>query len=101
MGGTSGMGGMEKSEIPWASIEVLRSAVERGVLSWERIYELGELLNSKAPVRTDPKQITLFNNNIGMGIQFAALGSRVLAQARERGVGIEIPSEWFVEDTPP
>jgi alanine dehydrogenase len=76
-------------------------AVQRGVLSWERIYELGELLNGRAPGRSNERQITLFNNNIGMGIQFAALGSRLVARAREQGVGHQLPSEWFTEETPP
>jgi ornithine cyclodeaminase/alanine dehydrogenase-like protein (mu-crystallin family) len=76
-------------------------AVEKGILSWERIYELSELVVGKAPGRSDPKQVTLFNNNVGMGIQFAALGAKVLEQAEKAGLGRKIPSDWFLEETSP
>ncbi|MBI2371380.1 MAG: ornithine cyclodeaminase family protein, partial [Deltaproteobacteria bacterium] len=75
--------------------------VEKGLLTWEQIHELGEVLTGKAPRRTDPRQVTLFNNNVGMGIQFAALGALVVKRARERGIGREVPSEWFLEETTP
>ncbi|MBI3076454.1 MAG: ornithine cyclodeaminase family protein [Deltaproteobacteria bacterium] len=75
--------------------------VEKGLLTWEQIHELGEVLTGKAPRRTDPRQVTLFNNNVGMGIQFAALGALVVQRARERGIGREVPSEWFLEETTP
>lgn len=76
-------------------------AVEKGILRWERIYELSELLVGKAPRRSDPGQVTLFNNNVGMGIQFAALGAKVLELAERAGLGRRIPAEWFLEETSP
>ncbi len=75
--------------------------VQQGLLTWDRIHDLADLLNGKAPGRTDPRQITLLNNNVGMGIQFAALGSRALALARQKGMGQELPTEWLLEDTSP
>lgn len=79
----------------------IHGAVQKGILSWERIYELSELIVGKAPRRSDPKQVTLFNNNVGMGIQFAALGSKVLELAKKAGLGRKIPAEWFLEETSP
>lgn len=76
-------------------------AVQKGILSWDRIYELSELVCGRAPGRQNPSQITLFNNNVGMGIQFAALGAKVLEAAEKAGVGRKIPTDWFLEETSP
>lgn len=75
--------------------------VQKGILSWERIHDLSELLVGKATGRTDPSQVTLFNNNVGMGIQFAAVGAKVLDLAAKAGIGHEIPADWFLEETSP
>jgi ornithine cyclodeaminase/alanine dehydrogenase-like protein (mu-crystallin family) len=64
--------------------------VEQGMLSWERVWELTELLSGKVPGRTDPKQITLFKNNAGQGVCDIALGGRMYQLAREKGVGLEL-----------
>jgi len=75
--------------------------VERGLKKWEEIGELGDLLVGKFRGRTRPGQITIFANNTGMGIQFAAVGARALALAEAKGLGHEVPTEWFLEDTTP
>jgi ornithine cyclodeaminase/alanine dehydrogenase-like protein (mu-crystallin family) len=59
---------------------------------------LGELCAGKAPGRSDDQQRTYFANNEGHGVQFSAAGALVLKRARERGVGRELPSEWFLQD---
>lgn len=76
-------------------------AVQKGILTWEKIAELSELVSGKAVGRTNRSQITLFNNNVGMGIQFAALGAKVLGLAEKRGLGRKIPLDWFLEETSP
>ena len=75
--------------------------VERGLKKYEEIGELGELLLGKIPGRTKPDQITIFANNTGMGLQFAAVGALVFKLAQERGLGRVIPTEWFLEETSP
>ncbi|MDA8034097.1 MAG: ornithine cyclodeaminase family protein [Actinomycetota bacterium] len=75
--------------------------VERGRLAFEEIGELGELLLGRVPGRSSAKEITVFANNTGMGLQFAAVGALVLARAEERGLGQTIPVEWFLEETSP
>ena len=42
-----------------------------------------------------------FINNIGVGIQFAAVGGAIYTEARGRGVGRELPTEWFLENVHP
>lgn len=75
--------------------------VERGRMTFEDIREIGELLDGGPPARKAAGDITVFANNTGMGLQFAAVGARVLEKAREQGLGREVPTEWFLEETTP
>lgn len=75
--------------------------VERGRVAWEDIPELGDVLTGAAPARAGADDITVFANNTGMGVQFAAVGSRILRLAEERDLGHVIPTDWFLEDTTP
>jgi ornithine cyclodeaminase/alanine dehydrogenase-like protein (mu-crystallin family) len=75
--------------------------VERGRLDWADIRELGELLLGKAPGRERPEDITVFANNTGMGVQFAAVCARALALAEEKELGHVVPTDWFLEETSP
>lgn len=50
----------------------------------------------RAPGRSSDAQITLHDNNTGMGIQFAALGSLILRLAREQEIGTTLPDELFM-----
>lgn len=75
--------------------------VERGRLAWEDIHELGDVLLGRAPGRDGPDDITIFANNTGMGVQFAAVCARVLHLAEERGLGHIVPTDLFLEETSP
>lgn len=68
---------------------------------WLGAPELKDVVGGKTPGRQTAREITCFNNNIGLGIQFAALGKAVLDDARARGVGREIPTDWFLETVHP
>lgn len=68
---------------------------------WVEAPELKEIIGGKISGREKPEEITCFINNIGLGIQFAAVGSAVYAEARAKGVGREIPTEWFLESVHP
>lgn len=59
---------------------------------------LGELCAGHAKGRTGASQRTYFANNEGHGLQFSAAGAFVLKRARERGLGRELPTEWFLQD---
>jgi alanine dehydrogenase len=76
-------------------------AAENGVVDWDSIHEIQDLLGGRVDGRTGADQITLFNNNTGAGTQFAAVGSAVFKKAQELGLGREIPTEWFLEDVSP
>ncbi|MEZ5811952.1 MAG: ornithine cyclodeaminase family protein [Rhizobiaceae bacterium] len=70
----------------------------RGVLSWDDIYEIGELLVKKnVHGRSARDQITYHNNNVGMGIQFAAMGRLIYERAKGKGLGTTVPAEFFMQ----
>jgi alanine dehydrogenase len=62
--------------------------------------DLGELVTGQVslPPAGSP---TCFVNTIGLGVQFAALGSLAYERARERGLGREIPTDWLLETVHP
>jgi ornithine cyclodeaminase/alanine dehydrogenase-like protein (mu-crystallin family) len=62
---------------------------------------LSQLVNGQHPGRIKDNAISCFCNNVGLGLQFAAVGSEVLARAREARIGREIPTEWFLESVHP
>jgi alanine dehydrogenase len=62
---------------------------------------LPELIAGQAAGRGSDQEVTCFMNNLGLGYQFAAAGSLVYRKARERGVGHELPTDWFTEDVHP
>ena len=60
--------------------------------------QLQDVVGGLSPGRTSADQRTVFINHGGVGIQFVALGRVVLDRARERGIGRELPSEWFLQE---
>lgn len=71
--------------------------LDKGIISWDKIVEIGEVLNGMKPGRTRADQITLFKNTGGVGISDVAIGGRLYQLARERGLGLELPidgAEW-------
>jgi alanine dehydrogenase len=67
----------------------LMPAIERGVISWESVTELGRIVAGRDPGRTSEDEITLFKSN-GLALEDISTGLRVYNLARERGVGEEI-----------
>jgi len=67
----------------------LVSAVEKGLLSWERVRELRQVVNGELTARRDDQDITLFKS-LGIAIEDIAVAAIVYERARERGLGKEI-----------
>jgi len=68
---------------------------------WSQYPELCDLIAGKAPTRSSEKQITFFLNNIGTGVQFAAMGYCAYIGAKKKNLGREIPTDWFLQDIKP
>ena len=67
----------------------LMEPLNEGLITWDRIWELPELLTGKVPGRTDDSQITLFDQNTNQGLNFVATFFILYQRAKERGLGVE------------
>ncbi len=78
--------------VPTALAEAgdLLPLLEKGRLHARQLVELGDIIVGKHGGRSAAEQVTVFESQ-GMAIQDLAVGLRVLAAARERGLGVELP----------
>ena len=76
----------------WPKPGDLLPLLEKGRLNARQLVELGDIIAGKHPGRTGAEQITVFESQ-GMAIQDLAVALRVVAAARERGLGQELPIE--------
>jgi alanine dehydrogenase len=69
--------------------------------------EIADLVSGKVPGRNSEQEITIFANGghgwghdggPGYGIQFAAMAKLIYDLAQEKGVGRQLPLEWFQQD---
>jgi ornithine cyclodeaminase/alanine dehydrogenase-like protein (mu-crystallin family) len=72
--------------------------IERGVFTWDQVYELGAVARGAVQPRKSPDDIICFFNNGGLGIQMAAAGAIIYRNALEQEVGERLPTEWFGAD---
>jgi ornithine cyclodeaminase len=80
------------------SIEQERQAgiydpLQKGIITWDKIHELGEILDGSFPGRTSDQQITMHANNNGTAAADLAIAQWVYEQCREmgRGMPLELP----------
>lgn len=59
-------------------------------------HHLKDVLLGQSPGRPGPEAITLFHSE-GTGVQFAAIANLAYRQALERGLGQDLPMEWFTQ----
>jgi alanine dehydrogenase len=70
-----------------------------------KLVELGTIVAGR-PVRRSEADVTLFTGgglgaSSGLGIQFAAVAHVIYTAAKARGLGRELPTEWFTETAKP
>ena len=68
---------------------------------WLSAPDLKDLVTGKAQGRANVNESTCFLNNIGIGLQFAAVGAAVYSEAIAKGIGRELPTDWFLESVHP
>ena len=68
--------------------------LQEGLITWDKIFSLGAVLNGDHPGRTSDEQVTYHFNNNGTAAADLALAQIVYLHAREdgRGMEIEIPA---------
>ncbi len=64
--------------------------VERGLLRWEGVHELKEVVKGHVPGRPSDKAITLFESQ-GVALEDVAAATMVYRRAKEKGKGRELP----------
>ena len=66
------------------------AALEQGAISWDDVHELGEVVAGRHPGRRSADEVTLFESQ-GVAMEDIAVAARLVARARERRVGTEVP----------
>ena len=72
--------------------------IDAGTLKWDKFRELSAIIAGLAPGRERPEDLIVYKSSGGIGLQMAAIGLVVLRNARKRGIGLEIPGDWFSAD---
>ena len=72
-----------------------------GQFDLSKAPELQEVVAGQAEGRRSADEITCFHNYKGLGLQFSAMGSVVLAEAKKRGLGLELDDRLFTQSVHP
>lgn len=64
----------------------------------ERAITFADIVNGNSPGRTSNEQISFSERGNLQGNQFWPLAGRVYELAKAKGLGREIPTEWFLQD---
>lgn len=60
--------------------------------------DFADLITGKAKGRTNRNQITFYRNVGNQGLQFSSVGGWVYEKCREKKLGREIPTAWFLQN---
>lgn len=65
------------------------TAMELGLVSWENVHELGDVVAGYAPGRERAADITVFES-LGLAVQDVSLGALALERAEAEGIGTDV-----------
>ncbi|MEX0803213.1 MAG: ornithine cyclodeaminase family protein [Candidatus Binatia bacterium] len=89
----------QESDIPeFGKGDYGRAELEKTAADWRDKPELGEIIAGKVKGRQNQSDVTCMLNHLGLGLQFTASAARVYELAKAKGVGRELPAEWFSQD---
>jgi ornithine cyclodeaminase/alanine dehydrogenase-like protein (mu-crystallin family) len=80
---------------PTSSGKIMNTRAHR--IDWTKTIELGDFLTATRKFRRSRSDITFHCNNVGLGMQFAAAGRKILDGARKKRLGHEVPTDWFLQ----
>jgi ornithine cyclodeaminase/alanine dehydrogenase-like protein (mu-crystallin family) len=89
----------KEEDIP--EITGFRTMEKKAGKSWWQLDELSDVIGGKSRRRQNDREMTCFINNLGLGVQFAAVGAKVYELAKKQGIGRELPSDWFLQSVHP
>lgn len=80
---------VDQRHAAWAESGELVAAREAGLLSDERVVELGAVIAGRAPGRADDAELTFFKS-VGNAVQDIAVAQVALSEAERLGLGVEV-----------
>ena len=64
--------------------------IDAGLMTWDRVLELGQVVTGQAAGRNSPEEITLFESQ-GIGLEDVAAAAHIYGRAQAEGVGVPLP----------
>lgn len=77
-----------------------QKATLSAVLKQDALPDLADLLLARTEGRRSERDVTVFLNYSGLGYQFAATGYVIYREAKKRGLGRALDTDWFTSATP-
>jgi ornithine cyclodeaminase/alanine dehydrogenase-like protein (mu-crystallin family) len=75
-----------------------RAELQNTAADWRDKPELSEIMAGKLTGRKSDADVTCMLNHLGLGLQFSAAAARIYELAKARGLGRDLPGEWFCQD---
>jgi hypothetical protein len=89
----------DDEHLTWsAGPEATKGKRGHGIALPEKLVYLEDLVTGRNKGRTSRDQITWSERGNLQGAQFYAVAGRIYEAARAKGLGREIPTEWFLQD---
>jgi len=79
----------DQEQVKYESIELIEP-VQEGLLTWDKVHALGDVVAGTRPGRMSAKDITIYKS-LGVAIEDVALAVRVYERAKQKGVGVTLP----------
>ncbi len=76
-----------------------RAAAEE--IDFQTLPCLADLVSGGTAGRRSDEEVTCLVNHMGLGLQFAAVGAVVYRKAKAKGIGHDLPTDWFTEKEHP
>ncbi|MGE5218493.1 MAG: ornithine cyclodeaminase family protein [Chloroflexota bacterium] len=90
--------GAEAAVVAGSAEEIKRIANPKVDIFSQDFPVLTDIMSGKLKGRTDASQVTFFANSGTQGLQFASTAGYVVREAKRRGLGQQIPTDWFLQD---